>query len=328
MLAGGLLLLAPAEVRQRPLREVLRVDPGATCLEAGALAETIESWLGRSGLDPGVAWIEVRGDPARADAVAIAVEIRGERVERSFDPAPGGCGELHAVVGLAVAIAVDTSVLEELGYDVVDPGEAPAQQAQDAERAPLARRPRRGEAPAPKRGVARASFAVGLRGGVWLDVLPGIAGGGAGQLEIGWLGAVDLRVGVWGGYGAAQSFDGGSRVPLALVGGRVDVCAALSRKRLRPRLCFGPAAGALEVGAKSPAVGGSVGPWMALALAPELRIWAARRFALDLTVDLVVPVIRPVLVERDPNKADMIGRSLALPPVGAVVGLGAAFAIR
>lgn len=334
MLASTLLaawLVAPAPAGPapppRPLREVLRLDAGATCLDAPALAETIQSWLGRETIDPVVTRIEVRGDSTRADAVAITVELRGELVERSFDPAPAACGELHAVVGLAIAIAVDTSVLEGLGYEVVAPGEASAPQAYDPERPPLQRR-RRGEAPTPARSRRAVRLAVALRGGAWFGVLPGMTGGGAAHLELSWARRVDLRLGMWGGYAGGRVLDARSSVDLGLFGGRLDACLALQRRRVRPRLCFGPAVGALQVLGDGVGVRSAVGPWAALTLAPELRVWATQSFALDLFVDLVVPFVRPVLAERDPNKAGMIGNSLASPPVGAVLGLGAAFAIR
>ncbi len=97
---------------------------------------------------------------------------------------------------------------------------------------------------------------------------------------------------------------------------------------MRPRLCFGPSAGALQIGAKAPGVRDAIGPWAALSVAPELRIWAGRRFALDVSAALVVPVVRVVLAERDPSKVGMIGNSIAVPPVGIMLGLGAAFTVR
>lgn len=329
LFAAGLSLApAPAPAPPRPLREALRVEPGATCLTTGALADTITSWLGRDTIDASVSHIDVRGDPSRASAVAIALEIRGELVERKFDPAPPTCSELHAVVGLAIAIAVDAAVLEGLGYEVIEPGEGAVPQAQDPERPPLTRRSRRGETSEPPPRRASVSVVAALRGAAWFGVMPGIAGGGGAQLELGWRRWVDLRAGVWGGYGGRRVIDADAAVTLGLVGGRLDVCAALARPRVRPRLCFGAAAGALQIGAKAPGVRDAVGPWAAVMVAPELRIWATQRFALDLLVDLVVPVVRPVLAERDPSKEGMIGDSIAVPPVGAVVGLGAAFTIR
>lgn len=327
LLAAGL-SLAPAPAPARPLREVLRVEPGATCLAPGTLADTITSWLGRDTVDASIATIEVRGDPARAQAVAIALEVRGDLVERSFDPAPPTCSELHAVVGLAIAIAVDAAVLEGLGYEVIEPDATAVPQAQDPERPPLTRRSRRvdtSEAPARRASV---SVVAGLRGGAWFGVMPGLAGGGAAQIELGWRRWIDLRAGLWAGYGGRRAFTADAAVTLGLVGGRLDVCVALARRRVRPRLCFGSAAGALQISAKAPGVRDAVSPWAAVAVAPELRIWAGRRFALDLLVDLVVPVVRTVLAERDPSKQGMIGDSIAVPPVGAVIGLGAAFTIR
>lgn len=326
-LVSVVLAASPASPAVRPLREVLRVEAGASCLDAALLAESVHSWLGRETVDGEVTFVEVRGDPARADAVSIAVELRGERIERSFDPAPSACAELHAVVGLAIAIAVDTEVLAGLGYEVVGPDEPVSPQASDPERPPLTRRKVEGPQPSGRRRE-RVTVTAGLRGEAWFAVLPGIAAGGSGQVELGWRRWIDLRLAVFGGYGGRRAIADDAVVELGLVGGRVDVCAALPRRRVRPRLCFGPAAGALAIGSKAPGVRDAVAPYAALALTPELRIHAGRWFALDVFVGLQVPVVRPVLAERDPSKAGMIGAHLAVPPVGAVVGLGAAFSIR
>lgn len=332
LLVASLLAAPPPTSAARPLADVLRVEPGASCLDAKTLAETIESWLGRPDVEPAVTKIEVRGDPARAEVVDISVEIRGERVERAFDPGPAKCAELHAVVGLAIAIAVDTSVLEGLGYDVMEPGEAPSPQAIDPERPPLTRRTSRPDPPpgppTTPRSVTPVGLVLALRGGPWFGVLPGISGGGAGQIELGWRRWIDLRLAMFGGYGGPRVIDEETRVALGLVGGRVDVCAALPRTRVRPRLCFGPAAGALQIGAKAPGVRDAIGPWAALLVAPELRVWATRRLAFDLAAALVVPVVRVVLAERDPTKVGMIGDSIAVPPVGVMINLGAAFTVR
>ncbi|MCY0985627.1 hypothetical protein OV203_00695 [Nannocystis sp. ILAH1] len=327
-IAGLLLAPAPAPPSPRPLREALRVEPGATCLTADALADAATTWLGRDTVDPSVARIDVRGDPARPHSVAIALEIRGELVERTLDPPRPTCSDLHALVGLAIAIAVDAAVLEGLGYEVIEPGEGSVPQAQDPERPPLQRRSRRGEASEGPVRRASVSVVAAVRGGAWLGVLPGLAGGGGAQLELGWRRWVDLRAGLFGGYGGPRAIDADTVVKPSLVGGRLDVCAALARPRVRPRLCFGAAGGALQSGAKTPGVQAVVAPWVALMVAPELRIWATKRFAIDFAVDLVVPVVRPVLAERDPSKQGMVGESLPVPPVGAVVSLGIAFTIR
>ncbi|MDC0720036.1 hypothetical protein [Nannocystis bainbridge] len=249
-------------------------------------------------------------------------------MERTLDPPRPTCSDLHALVGLAIAIAVDAAVLEGLGYEVIEAGEGSVPQAQEPERPPLQRRARRGDASETPPRRASVSVVAAVRGGVWIGVLPGLAGGGGAQLELGWRRWVDLRAGLFGGYGGVRALDADTELRPSLVGGRIDVCAALARPRVRPRLCFGPAAGALQSGAKTPGVQAAVAPYVALMVAPELRVWATKRFALDLAFDLVVPVVRPVLAERDPSKQDMVGESLPVPPVGAMVSLGIAFTIR
>ncbi len=117
--------------------------PGATCLSAETLAEHVPAWLGRDEIEANID-IEVRGDPFVANAAAITVTTPAGLIERAFDDGPPGCSDLHAVLGLAIAMAIDASVLSMLGYEVIDPpvaAPAPAP-ATDSERPPLQARRR------------------------------------------------------------------------------------------------------------------------------------------------------------------------------------------
>lgn len=309
---------------RRPLAEALIVTPGATCLAHATLVEHIRTWLGGDTVEAGVA-IEVRGDETRSDTAAISLRTRdGGLIERTFEGAPPACSDMHAVLGLGVAMAIDASVLEDLGYDVIDsPAPAPTPQASDSEQPPRLRRERRQTDPEPDtRRRPNLRGAAGIRGGLWLGALPGLGGGGQIHGELGWVPWMELRLGVLGGY-ARRSFAAGI-VDIGLVAGRIDACFGLQRRRLRPRLCVGPGIGAVQ------ATGATrvTTPWVAGALALELRVVTSRVFSLEFVIDGVVPFLRPVIAVRDPNKPSMIGDSVTVAPVGVMFGLGGAFTIR
>jgi hypothetical protein len=310
---------------QQPIIAALSLSAGATCLSADTLAEHVTTWLGRDKIAVSVA-IEVRGDTFARNAAVIVVRTPAGLVERPFDEGPTGCSDFHAVLGLAIAMAIDSSVLVGLGYEVIDTAPPPVSApAVDNERPPLlARRP--ASAPAPRRARLRALAAV--RGGLWVGVVPGVAGGGQLQVELVWRSWFELRLGVLGGYGGRRALGAGT-VDLGLVAGRVDACFGVQRRRLRPRLCIGPAAGVLQARARGyEAATDIVSPWLAAAAALELRVVTTRVFAVDFVIDAVVPVIKPVVLVRAPDKPGMIGDAVSFAPVGMVIGVGGAFTIR
>lgn len=308
----------------RSLQAALQVRPGATCLSAETLADHVRLWLGSDEIAVGVS-VEVDGDPTRRSAAVITVRTPAGVIERPFDQGPPGCSDLHAVIGLAIAMAIDASVLATLGYEVIEAPAAP--QAVDNERPPmLTRREPQPPAPAPRRGRLRAYASV--RGGLWLGMVPGIAGGGQLHIELGWREWFELRAGVLGGYGGRRPLGAGT-VELGLVAGRLDACFGLQRRRLRPRLCVGSAAGAFQaMGRGFEAATDAVSPWVSAALAVELRVVTTRVFAVDITLDAVIPFLKPVVAVRDPDKPGMIGDAVNFAPVGVVLGLGGAFTIR
>ena len=167
-----------------------------------------------------------------------------------------------------------------------------------------------------------------VRGGLWVGVIPGVAGGGQLQVELGWRPWFELRLGVLGGYGERRALGSGT-VDIGLVAGRLDACFGVQRRRLRPRLCLGPAAGASQAMARGvEAASAIVSPWVTAAAAIELRIMTTRSFAVDLTVEGLVPLVKPLVAVRDPSKPGMIGDAVSFAPVGLVVGVGGAFRIR
>jgi hypothetical protein len=311
----------------RGLQAALEVRPGATCLSAETLVEHVRGWLGSDEVAVGVR-IEVVGDEKASNAAVITVVTPAGMIERPFEDGPPGCSDLHAVIGLAIAMAIEPSVLASLGYEVIE-GPPPASPVLDSERPPLlARRTTVESAPEPPRR-ARLRAVATVRGGLWLEALPGLAGGGQLHVELGWRPWFELRAGVLGGRGGQQALGSGT-VQLGLVAGRLDACFGVSRRRLRPRLCVGPTAGGFQALGRGFEEGTSaaISPWAAAAAALELRIAATKVFSVDVTVDAVIPFFKPVVAVRDKDKPGMIGEALTFSPVGVVIGLGGAFTIR
>lgn len=311
----------------RPIAAALRVIPGATCLSAETLAEHVPVWLGRDQVEAGVS-IEVRGDPFVANAAAITVLTPAGFIERAFDDGPPGCSDLHAVLGLAIAMAIDASVLGTLGYEVVDPPPTPPPTptpAVDSERPPLQARRKQ---PEPPTRLVRLRAAIAVRGGPWIGIVPGLAGGGQLHAELGWRPWFELRLGILGGYGQRRPLGTGT-VEFGLGAARLDVCFGVQRRRLRPRLCIGGAAGASQGLTRGLEPGQAlVSPWVSAAAALELRIVTTRVFAVEVSLDGVVPFFKPSIAVRDPIDASMIVDSVNSAPVGAVLAIGGAFTIR
>ncbi len=310
---------------QRPIREALSLTAGATCLSVATLAEHVTTWLGREQIEVGVT-VEVRGDPFARTAAVILVRTPAGLIERPFDDGPPGCSDFHAVLGLAIAMALDTSVLTGLGYEVVDSLPTPTPTpAVDSERPPLLARRRPTE---PTRRRARLRTVAAGRGALWVGVVPGIAGGGQLQVELGWRSWFDLRIGALGGYGGRRMLGSGT-LDFGLVAARVDACFGVQRRRLRPRVCVGSVAGVLQAMPHGYTSGDAiVSPWVGAAAALELRVVTTRVFAVDITVDGIVPFFKPLVAVRDPNKPGMIGDTVSFAPVGLVIGVGGAFTIR
>ena len=312
----------------RDLKAVLEVSPGATCLAAETLVEHVRSWLDRYEVAVGVR-IEVVGDQLASDAAVITVHTPAGVIERPFEHGPPACSDLHAVIGLAIAMAIDASVLASLGYEVIE-GPQPAAQAVDSERPPLlASRPviEPVALVPPRRSRVRVMAAA--RGGPWLVILPGIAGGGQLHVELGWRPWFALRAGILGGGGGPQRLGSGT-VQFGLVAGRLDACFGVMRRRLRPWLCVGPAGGGFQAQGRgfADAASTAFSPWAAAAIAVELRIAATKVFAVDVMVDAVIPFFKPVVAVRDKDRPGMIGDALTFSPIGVVIGLGGAFTIR
>ena len=122
--ANGALLLAVVLLQTRaladestqPVLDAL-VTHADRCLDRSAVAAQIVAWLRRDAIDRRIGILVA----ATTDGAGASFVIQRDGIaiaERQFARLPNECAELRAALGLAIALAIDATVLESLG--VVD----------------------------------------------------------------------------------------------------------------------------------------------------------------------------------------------------------------
>jgi hypothetical protein len=298
-----LLASAPKQVcaadRTRPLREAIAVEPGATCLETATLVEHVQSWLGADGADSDVA-IEVRGSPDQSRVVEFRTLRAGRAIAyRRFAPGPERCEHLHAALGLAIAMAIRASLVEELAGTAADT------------------RSRVPEGPA----EAGRPWAIGANALGALGVLPGAAFGVDVRIERALAHPFHVRVGLLGLAALGETLTPG-QFDVWLLAPRIDLCAGLDlSRRLLGRACMGLSGGGLYAhGHRFPSSQDSLVRWFAAVNGIDLVANLAKSWSLDLAVSVVLPLVRTSIVVRDSSGNVTGERELA--PVGGFLGFG------
>jgi len=309
--------------------DALSVDPGATCLEHDRLTEQVVTWLGRDEVDPRLT-VVVEGDLDADHTLVFTLHDRGEVIaERVFSPGPSRCDDLHSVVALAIALALDATVLESVGIVPEPVPEPERERTPERELAPIVPRP---EAPPASPGPDLSTppdrpWRVRVRAGglVTLGLPPPLGGGPEIGLELGWRELVDLQVGVMGATSGPQPVDQDATLRIALWAGRADVCVGPALGRLRPRACGGLIAGsALGEGRGFGQNYQVVVPWVALAVGGDLRVALTRRLALSLDLDAVLSTVQPVF---DVYEELGVRKLRDLPRFGGMLGAGLVIAL-
>jgi hypothetical protein len=294
--------------------DALEVGAGTTCLDEARVVEHVVRWLERDRIDARQR-LEVR---AEVDRVVLVVRTEGAVVvERSLSPLPADCADLHAAVGLALALAVDASVLESLG--VAAPPDPPRAPAEDSERAPEPTPPPIEDAP-PRRGPL---VGIELAATTMVGVPRGVAFGAAITGQLGVASWLDVEVGLVATGGlpvavAPSTAYAGEVVPV-LTFARAGVCP---RRDLGPRValrgCAGlDAGGLLAFGRAFDETRLARLPWLAARTGIDLDVAVAPRAALRFGLDAIVPVIRTEWAVRDGSGA-VLGREDAASLGGAL----------
>jgi hypothetical protein len=254
-------------VPQRPLSEAIQVNRGATCVEADALAEHVATWLGTDTADADV-WVRVEGSPDDPRVVSFEMGRAEQRLaHRRFAPGPEACEHLQAALGLAIALAIRASLLDE----IVGPRE-PAPHA-----------------PAPPKEF----WALGGDLAAAAAILPGASFGGGIHLERTFPHDFALRLGILGlatWHGTFETAPGSFDAEIAAV--RADACVGLElAPRLAARGCAGILGGALLAqGRGFPSSRNASAPWFAVANGLELDVALEDNWSLDGELALVVPL--------------------------------------
>jgi hypothetical protein len=274
------------------LSDALDLDPGATCLEENRLEAEVQTWLGRDRLRSDI-HVRVQGDEREPRAVQFRIVREGKARERRFEGLPAGCDDATAVVGLAIALAIDANVVAAII--------APTATAESTE--------------------PRGLLAVQAAGG--FDVLSGGSVGGAVGVEyraVDWLSVrLDLLAQFsWGNTidTVAGQFDAvmGAVAPQLCAGGSVAPGA-------RFELCSGPAVGLVHAAGHGYTVSrSSTGPWVVASGGVRLRFVAGIPWALDVdgVFPLHVPAFRAETTAGTPAYRDP-------SPAGALLSVGPAF---
>ena len=97
----------------RPLSDVIAVAPGTRCLDKSWLIVHIALWLGRARVSSDVR-VTVHEDPSAEEALAFDITRGDNTWHRAFKSSPSSCDDVHAVLGLAIAFAMDSDHVQPL----------------------------------------------------------------------------------------------------------------------------------------------------------------------------------------------------------------------
>lgn len=314
---------APARQPQQPVAEALRVQPGASCLEVERLTAVIVTYLRTTDVDARVS-VEVVGDDTNPEKISYTVRRRGEVIAlRNFEAETTDCEQLHAVVGVSVALAIDATLVlpaepEPPKRTQLPPQKPKPPRGEDAERAPqLDARPSR----ATSAGPSPWGAAVVGAAGVSLDAPPRVGGLGHLAVELQWKDYVDLSIGVLGTRSRPLPL-GSGEATFSLVGARADLCGGFAAGIVRSRGCAGLiAGGALAHGEGFGRNETSRLPWVGAIVGLDLRISATDRVAVELGTDGLAHILRPAFDFLDEDGARRLGREFPNFGGWATVGL-------
>lgn len=308
---------APKMRDVRTLADALVVEPGATCLDRETMLEHIRSWRDQDQVHHQIA-IRVRGSSNDPDAINFVMWFGDEVViERSFDDAPNSCTDLHAVVGLAIAIALDDALPVELG--IVDPEPVEQVHAGESDVPDFTDEP---PEPPRRRGPAAALTAAA---GAFVGVTPRASFGGLLSFDIRPLEHFDVRMGALAthlpGFELdASGYDEG-RVAVTVAAGRIDLCWGTAPRRVRARICAGAAGGAaISAGRGYTSDFRRSTPWFAGLLGADLGARIIGPLSLELRVEGVFPFQRTVLDVRSTGGQLLARERFAV--AGVIVSVG------
>jgi hypothetical protein len=312
---------APQITPTKTLDAALIVEPGATCLDRSTLLTDLRSWRDHDRIDPRIS-IRVLGSTEHAHTLGFVVKVGDEiAVERRFAPAPASCPDLHAVVALALAIALDDTLASSLGIVVVEPAAVEQILPGEGDVPLLEPTPRDAEPAADtRRGPALAlSFAAAA----FVGITPALSGGGELFFDIRPLEHFDLRLGALATHLPNFALDRG-RVGITVAAGRLDLCWGSTPTRVRLRACAGAAGGAtVAAGHEFSTNFRRTIPWLAAITSLDLALHIVGPLALELRVEGVFPLQRTRIDVRSDGGQLLASQQMA--PAGVVIAVGPRF---
>lgn len=307
--------------------DILSLDPGATCLEHDRLTEQVVSWLEHDEIDPRLS-VVVEGNPTEVHTLRFTLWAHGEVIaERIFAPGPSRCQDLHSVVALAIALALDATVLESVGIAAPESEVEPPPPLPPTDPPPVVTAPPPEPSPGPDLTPRESPWEWRIHGGgmITIGAPPPLGGGAELGAELGWRDVLDVQLGMIVTSAGPQRVEDWT-LDITLLAGRADVCAGPQMGRVRPRFCGGlVAGGAIGEGRGFIRDFQTVVPWVAGAFGGDLRVGLTRRLALSFDIDGLVTVVRPVfdvLEQLEVRKLRDLPRFSAAFGVGLVVGFG------
>jgi len=280
------------------LEQLLRVRPGATCLSGERLASQVEQWLHDEEISTDVN-VVVQGSNTDPRSAVLHVMRAGRTLaHRAFEPGPARCDYLHAAIGLAIAIALKASLVDEIAQPLP---EDPKELAY---------------------GWSLSAESLGT-----YQKLPGFAPGIGLAVHRGLGPNVALRFGVLG----VRAFDADMErkqlhFDASLIAARCDVCArAMPFDGLYVQMCAGLLGGALYAqgtaqGTDSEYPVSSIVPWFAFANSAGLRLDLSTHWSLTLDISVAFPFHAVRITVEDFNGTEVDRQSLAR--AGFALGIG------
>jgi hypothetical protein len=272
------------------LASVIQVEPGAGCLEQQRLVANVKMWLGTR-VSEGTQ-VRVHGEASHPRALVFDI-TRGDKTRRrSFDPSPDSCDDAHAVLGLAIALALD----EEHTLQLLHEAEPP--------RPPLRR--------------------AGVQVSAGYGVLPDSSFGGQLGVELGIGAWLSVRLDVLAHYAWQNTIpDSQGEFDALLLAGSLQGCAGGSLDaQVRLLLCTGLASGAIRASGRGYAPDASaMGAWLAVRSGLRIEARVGWRWLLD--VEAISGIYSPSFeAGRGPDepltrRADAAGIALSLGPAFA-----------
>lgn len=333
-------LLAAQDVETRSsLSEGVTVEAGDPCITTETVIRRLSSWLQSEAID---ASIHVVVRPGTSSASFSFRRGDGAPSERHFDVVPQDCAARLDAITLAIALAIDPSVLSALPAEPATSGDVSTEDSADPAQSDVPEPETGGENVAslvdappehPSEDASHADasgdepprrYALVLGGGAAFGVVPGISAVGSLSFEI-MLGRIlTLRA---GGLVTArtQSEIGRGEVGLRIVAGRLDGCGGWNFGIARGDVCLGLGAGASIAQGRGFAQNlRTRGAWLAGLGRVSVTLPAGSRVGVRLVGDLIVPIIRPRVHVGD--DAGNIGPVQIASPFSAV--LSAEFLVR